>query len=45
MAERFDVTITALVVRLKQLNLIYVDDNRNIFLSADEARGQGMLSF
>jgi Zn-dependent peptidase ImmA (M78 family) len=41
LAERFDVTITALVVRLQQLNLLYVDQATNaLYASRDEAHGQ-----
>lgn len=45
MAGRFDVTISALVVRLKQLGLIYVTDDKQLFESADQARGQDTFSF
>lgn len=45
MAQRFDVTISALVVRLKQLGLIYVTDDKQLFESPDQAHGQGTFSF
>lgn len=43
LATRFDVTISALVVRLQQFGLAYVDDARRIFRSAAEAGGQMRL--
>lgn len=43
-AETFDVTISALVVRLKQLNLLSMsDDGRTLFESREQAQGQGRL--
>ncbi len=45
MKEKFDVTITALRVRLEQLNLIYVDRDRQIHESRDQANGQGVFGF
>jgi hypothetical protein len=36
----FDVTISALTTRLQQLNLIYIDENRKIHRSREEAMGQ-----
>ena len=42
LAERFDVTISALVVRLKQLNLLYIKD-KELFESRDHAIGQHSL--
>ena len=43
--EKFDVTISALVVRLQQLGLIYVDENRKIYESKDAASGQMNFGF
>lgn len=43
LAERFDVTISALRVRLEQLNLLYVDPAGNLHDSRAEAMGQGGL--
>ena len=40
LAERFEVTITALRVRLEQLGLIYVDDRRRLHESRAAAAGQ-----
>jgi len=45
LAERFDVTITALKVRLSQLNLLYVDDSGQLFPSKDHAVGQMTIGF
>lgn len=45
MAERFDVTISALVVRLQQLGLIHVGEDKTLFESVDQARGQSTFSF
>lgn len=42
LANRFDVTISALTVRLEQLNLLYVRD-KELFESRDQALGQGLL--
>ena len=42
LAVRFDVTISALVVRLKQLNLLYIKD-KELFESRDHAIGQHSL--
>lgn len=46
MAEAFDVTITALKIRLMQLGLIYVSEDfndKNIYHSKEEYFGQGKL--
>jgi hypothetical protein len=43
LAERFEVSITALKVRLQQLNLLYVDERGRLFNSREEATGQGSL--
>ena len=43
--DRFDVTISALVVRLQQLELLYVDRSGKLYESKDAATGQGTLSF
>jgi hypothetical protein len=43
LAERFDVTISALTVRLKQLNLLYIDDQKRLFESMEQATGQKSL--
>ena len=43
LAERFEVSITALTVRLKQLNLLYVDDNGRLYESREQATGQQSL--
>jgi hypothetical protein len=43
LAERFEVSITALTVRLKQLNLLYVDDKRGLYESREQATGQQSL--
>ena len=43
LAERFDVSITALTVRLKQLNLLYIDDQQRLYESREQATGQGSL--
>jgi hypothetical protein len=40
LAELFNVTISALVVRLEQLGLLYVSDNREIYSSRAEFLGQ-----
>lgn len=45
LTERFGVTITALRVRLEQLNLLYVTDDGTLFASKDHALGQGSLLF
>lgn len=43
LAERFVVTISALCVRLEQLDLLYVDEQRRPFESKAAAAGQRML--
>ena len=43
LAERFEVSITALTVRLKQLNLLYIDDQKRLYESREQATGQGSL--
>lgn len=45
LAQKFDVTITALRVRLEQLNLLYVADDGALFESKAHAAGQGSLPF
>jgi hypothetical protein len=45
LAKTLDVTISALTVRLEQLNLLYVGENKELYESADHAKGQGMLGF
>ena len=42
MADAFDVTISALCVRLKNLGIIYIKD-KEIYKTKDEAIGQGVL--
>lgn len=44
MAEQFEVTISALCVRLQRLNIIYIRDNK-IYKSKGEAVGQPALPF
>lgn len=41
--DRFEVTISALVVRLQQLELLYVDKNGRLYESKDVATGQMTL--
>jgi hypothetical protein len=43
LAERFEVSITALKVRLQQLNLLYVDDSGGLYESREQATGQKTL--
>jgi hypothetical protein len=45
LAEKFDVTISALVVRLEQLDLIYVGEDKRIHESRSAAMGQTTLGF
>jgi len=45
LAERFEVTISALRVRLEQLGLLYVDEDGKLYDSRDEASGQMTLDF
>ena len=42
LAERFDVSISALCVRLEQFNLVCVDQGK-LYASREEAQGQGRL--
>lgn len=43
--DKFDVSITALRVRLEQLNLIYVDNDGKIYHSKEESEGQMTFGF
>ena len=43
LAERFDVTITALVTRLEQLDLLFVGKDKKLFESREQANGQRTL--
>lgn len=43
LAERFEVSITAMTVRLKQLNLLYIDENKRLYESTEQATGQRSL--
>lgn len=43
LAKRFNVTISALRVRLEQLNLLYVDDDKTLYESRDHKVGQKRL--
>lgn len=45
LAEKFEVTISALRVRLEQLGLLYVDEQGKLYESRDAASGQMMLGF
>lgn len=45
LAERFDVTISALRVRLEQLGLLFVDKNGTLYESAHAASGQMKMDF
>lgn len=45
LAEKFEVTISALRVRLEQLGFLYVDEHGKLYESRDAASGQGMLGF
>lgn len=45
LAEKFDVTITALRVRLQQLGLLHVDAKGTVYESKDAASGQMTLGF
>lgn len=45
LAERFGVTITALRVRLEQLDLLYVAADGRLYASRDQANGQGTFAF
>ena len=41
--EKFDVTISALVMRLKKMGLIYIDDDKNIYPCEAISKGQLQL--
>lgn len=43
LAKRYEVTISALRVRLEQLDLLYVREDKKLFESKDHAFGQGHL--
>lgn len=43
LAERYEVTISALRVRLEQLDLLFVREDKTLFESKDHAIGQGHL--
>lgn len=43
MAERFEVTISALTTRLKQLGLLHIGDDGTLYESKDQATGQRQL--
>lgn len=43
LARLFEVNISALTVRLQQLNYMYIDENKQFHRSAAEARGQQQL--
>ena len=45
LAEKFQVTITALTVRLDQLGFLYIDEQRRLYESRDVATGQRTLGF
>lgn len=45
LAERFDVTISAMVVRLQQMDLLFVGAGRKLYASRDAASGQGTFRF
>jgi hypothetical protein len=45
LAEKYEVTISALRVRLEQLGLLYVDEHGKLYESRDAASGQMMLGF
>ncbi|MDP6115435.1 MAG: hypothetical protein QGF00_21090 [Planctomycetota bacterium] len=45
LAERFEVTITALTVRLKQLNLLHIGEDKTLYESEDAAIGQMTFDF
>lgn len=42
-ADGFQVSISALTIRLQQLRLLYIDNNKKIYYSRDEATGQQVL--
>ncbi len=41
--EKFDVTISALVMRLKKMGVIYIDDDKSIYPSEAVSKGQTRL--
>lgn len=41
--DKFDVTISALTMRLKKMGLIYIDDDKNIYQGEASYRGQEKL--
>ena len=41
--EKFDVTISALVIRLKKMGVIYIDDDKTIYQSEAVSKGQMRL--
>ena len=45
LAEKFQVTITALTIRLEQFGLLYIDEQRRLYESRDAATGQRILGF
>jgi len=45
LAEKFAVTISALTVRLTQLDLLVIGENKKLFSSSDEAKGQITFGF
>jgi hypothetical protein len=45
LAEKYEVTISALRVRLDQQGLLYVDERGKLYESGEAASGQMMLGF
>ena len=45
LAEKFQVTITPLTVRLEQLGLLYIDEQGHLYESRGVAAGQATLGF
>ncbi|OFW35585.1 MAG: hypothetical protein A3J28_18155 [Acidobacteria bacterium RIFCSPLOWO2_12_FULL_60_22] len=45
LAEKLQVTITALTVRLEQLGLLYIDEQGHLYGSRDVASGQATFGF
>jgi hypothetical protein len=45
LVKKFDVTISALTIRLEQLGLLYVDENRRLYESREGGTGQMTLGF
>ena len=43
MKEKFDVTISALIVRLQKMGLIFIDDDKSIYPSEAVSKGQSRL--